>query len=172
MAAAARIPVVQAPWKRAGVCAVLVLAVALGGCGAKKPRAATSTTTAASGSDAASAASDAPLEAVAAAKVWIAERQARLDRFDVASTATLGDGDCAAQAEEVRGAVGDFGAWIAEVGAAPDRILSESLLAASLGVRSTLTACLGAKEMLVDQRGALENALSAVRARRERIAGA
>jgi len=165
---------------RGGLSAVVVrmlLAVAVaavGGCARGKPQPATSSTvtTVARVGEAEAAARDVELSSAGPSKVWVGERRARLDGFEAAAAATLTNGDCAAQAEGVRTAVGDFEAWVAEITAAPDPVLSESLVTAAIGVRATLSACAGATERLTDQRGALEGALAAVRARRARIASA
>lgn len=121
-------------------------------------------------SRASDAARSAPLPVdLAFARGWMTERKARLDGFATATSATLIDGACMAQAEGIRSAVGDFTAWMAEVTGAPDPVLSDSLLAATLAARGTIAACAGDRAALDEQRGDLRRALDAVSARRERL---
>lgn len=164
---------IGSPRRMGAVVCILLALVLVGGCGKSKPKSAIGTTSIpASQEEAAAAVREAEVADVGLVKAWTEDRGSRLDAFDVAAKAALVDGDCVAQAEAVRAAVGDFDAWLSDVGAAPDPVLAESLTAASLTVRSTLSACAGAEERVDGQRQDLGDALSAVRARRERIRSA
>ena len=107
----------------------------------------------------------------AAASAWVKERAERLDAFEKAAASALVQGDCAMQATAVQRAVGDFEPWIDDARTAPDVVLGETLVAASLAARDTLSACASAPDRLADQRADLEVSLAAFKARRAVVTG-
>jgi len=119
--------------------------------------------------DAARAATDQDLTDKAAAQQWLGGRSAQLDKFVVASRAALIDGDCTVQASAIQGAVGDFDPWVADIRTTPDQVLGETLVAASVSARGTVSACASAQNLLAEQRADLEASLAAFEARRAQV---